>query len=104
MFEFGEYPNIWKNEVITPIPKAYPSKSESDLRPISGALNFAKVADKIMSSYIIHDMEPTRDQSQYGNEKGLSINHLLIQMLHQILKAVDTNNTSEKRAVILSIG
>ena len=45
MFEFGEYPNLWKNEVITPIPKVFPSKSESDLRPISGALNFAKVAD-----------------------------------------------------------
>ena len=103
MFETGDYPSLWKNEYITPIPKNYPSKSESDLRPISGVLNFAKVADKVISSYIIHDMEPYRDQSQYGNEKGLSINHLLIKMIHQILKAVDSNTVNDKMAVILSM-
>ena len=103
MFESGEYPELWKNEFITPIPKVYPSKSESDMRPISGVLNFAKVADKVISSYIVHDMEPHRDKSQYGNEKGLSIDHLLIKMLHHILKAVDNNSASDKRAVILSM-
>ena len=103
MFESGDYPNLWKNEFITPIPKVFPSKTESDLRPISGVLNFAKVADKIISSYIIQDMEPYRDPSQYGNEKGLSINHLLIKMLHQILKAVDNNSASDKKAVILNM-
>ena len=103
MFESGDYPTLWKSEFITPIPKIHPSKSESDLRPISGVLNFAKVADKIISSYIINDMEPHRDMSQYGNEKGLSINHLLVKMLHQILKSVDTNTVNEKMAVILSM-
>ena len=103
MFEKGDYPNLWKNEFITPIPKVFPSKSESDLRPISGVLNFAKIADKIISSYIIQDMEPHRDRAQYGNEKGLSINHLLVQMIHQILKAVDHNSASEKKAVIWSM-
>ena len=103
MFESGDYPTLWKSEFITPIPKIHPSKSESDLRPISGVLNFAKVADKIISSYIINDMEPHRDMSQYGNEKGLSINHLLVKMLHQILKSVDTNTVNQKMAVILSI-
>ena len=103
MFESGEYPQLWKNEFITPIPKIHPAKSESDMRPISGVLNFAKVADKVISSYIMHDMEPHRDKSQYGNEKGLSIDHLLIKMLHHILKAVDNNSASDKRAVILSM-
>ena len=103
MFETGDYPNLWKSEFITPIPKVNPSKSENDLRPISGVLNFAKVADKIISSYIVNDMEPNRDKSQYGNEKGLSINHLLIKMLHQILKEVDNNSLHEKKAVILSL-
>ena len=53
MFESGEYPAIWKNEIITPIPKVHPAESEGDLRPISGVSNFAKVADKVITNYII---------------------------------------------------
>ena len=39
--------------------------------------------------YLIMDMAPTRDPSQYGNEKKLSRHHYLIKMLNRILTAVD---------------
>ena len=48
-------------------------------------------------------MAETRDDSQYGNEKGLSIEHYLIKMFHKILCAVDTNSQDEAYAVILSM-
>ena len=46
-------------------------------------------------------MAPSRDKSQFGNEKGLSVQHYLIKMLHQILLSLDKNSLYESFAVIL---
>ena len=48
-------------------------------------------------------MASSRDSSQYGNEKGLSIEHYLIKMIHKILCAVDHNSQKDAYAVILSM-
>ena len=32
--KFGEYPDIWKLETVTPAPKKYPPQSPKDLEPI----------------------------------------------------------------------
>ena len=103
MFEQGTYPELWKQEFITPIAKSHPVQSVSGLRPVSCCLNFAKATDRIISSLIIQDMAPTRDLAQYGNETGVSINHLLVSMLHKILSAVDKNSEREKMAVMLTM-
>ena len=95
----GQYPNLWKHEIITPVPKIFPPEKLKDLRKISGLLNFSKIAEKAIGELIIQDMKPTRDLSQFGNEKNLSIQHYLIQMLHTILKALDQKET----AVILQL-
>jgi hypothetical protein len=81
----GEYPRIYKYEISTPVPKAYPTESLFQLRNISGLLNFDKIYEKLISQLIISDMETKLDPSQFGNQKGISIQHYLIQMLHRIL-------------------
>ena len=101
MFIDGKCPEIWKTEYITPVPKLSKISKMSEFRPISGPLNFARIADKLMASYITQDM--TKDPKQYGNEKGLSINHYLVKMIDKILKSVDKNSIREKNAVILSM-
>ena len=35
--------------------------------------NLSKIEDKILSKFMISDMKKSRDTSQYGNEKGLSV-------------------------------
>ena len=45
-------------------------------------------------------MKPGRDSSQYGNEKGLSINHYLIKLIHKTLTILDTNSKGNTAAVI----
>ena len=52
---------------------------------------------------MIADMKPQMDRSQYGNERGLSIQHYLIKMLHRILTELDKNGKNEKKAVILNM-
>jgi hypothetical protein len=99
----GEYPRIYKFEVCTPVPKRYPTTSTSDLRNISGLLNFDKIAEKLLSDLMISDMQSKMDPAQYGNQQGLSIQHYLIQMLHRILTVLDNNKRRETFAVIANL-
>ena len=68
----GEYANIWKIEIVTPVPKVFPPSTEEELRKISCTKNFSKVFESILSEFLIEDMKPTSDPSQFGNEKGVS--------------------------------
>ena len=99
----GIYPNIWKKEVVSPVPKVFPPEKLQHLRKIAGLFNFSKIMDKILSELLVKDMSLSRDKSQYGNEVGLSVQHYLIKMLHQILLALDTNSQSESFAVIMNM-
>ena len=89
----GQWPNIYKKEYVTPVPKVFPPQDISDLRNISGLLNFDKVAEKIIAELMIEDMSKFLDPSQYANQKGLSLQHYLIQMINKIL--IDTDNNSK---------
>ena len=44
----GEYPNIYKYEISTPVPKIYPPEKVLQMRNISGLLNFDKVIQKLI--------------------------------------------------------
>ena len=99
----GEYPDIYKLEIVTPAPKIYPPQSAKDLRKISGTLNCSKIFEKVISEVMVDDMRPTRDPSQYGNSKGVSTQHYLVKMVDRILTILDTNNQQEKRAVIVQL-
>ena len=103
MVRRGEFPNIWKLEMVTPCPKVYPPASINDLRKISGLKNFSKIAEKMLGKFLISDMSRTRDPSQYGNEKGVSVNHYLIKIIHEILVSVDRNSANQKFAVFCSL-
>ena len=99
----GEYPQIYKFEISTPVPKVHPPKTTSEIRNISGLLNFDKITEKLLSELIISDMSDSVDPSQYGNQKGVSIQHYLIKMIHRILTALDNNSRKEIFAVIVNL-
>ena len=102
-FSQGIYPNLWKKEYVTPVPKIHPPEKISDLRRISGLMNLSKITDKIIAELISEDMKHSRDKAQYGNQKKVSIQHYLVKMLHQILCNLDQNSTSKSFAVILEM-
>ena len=99
----GEYPDIYKFETCTPVPKKYPVKSTSQLRNISGLFHFDKIYEKLISQLIISDMEASLDPKQFGNQKGRSIQHYLVLMIHKILEALDKNAKGEVSAVIANL-
>ena len=94
MVSRGEFPDIWKLEMVTPAPKVYPPPTVNDLRKISGLKNLSKTAEKVLGEFMISDMSGSRDPSQYGNEKGISVNHYLIRMINKILVKVDRNSAN----------
>ena len=102
-FTQGIYPNLWKLEFVTPVPKVHPPEKLSDLRKISGLFNLSKITDKIIAEIITEDMKVTRDKAQYGNLKKVSVQHYVIKMVHKILTSVDENTISKSMAVILEM-
>ena len=63
---------------------AYPPKLLKCLRNISGLMTFNKIEEKYIAEMIISDIKDTLDPSQYGNQKGISINHYLIKIIFHI--------------------
>ena len=98
-----EYPRIYKFEICTPVPKQFPPENTSQLRNISGLLTFDKVAEKLIAELMITDMEKQLDPGQFGNQKGVSIQHYLIQMLHRILSVLDNNSKGDTFAVVANL-
>ena len=47
----GVYPDLWKLETVTPAPKVHPVEQLSQLRKISGLLNFSKVTKKSWQNF-----------------------------------------------------
>ena len=99
----GKWPDIFKVEIVTPVPKEFPPKDIDQLRNISGLLNLDKVAEKLDSKLIIADMKEKLDPSQYANQPGLSIQHYLIKFIDRILGALDGSSKGEKCAILATL-
>jgi hypothetical protein len=58
--------------MVTPAAKVYqyPPPSRND--------DFSKITEKNLGDFLIADMSNSRDHSQYGIEKGISVNYYLI--------------------------
>ena len=65
----GVWPDIFKHEIVTPVPKVFPPKSVEDLRNISGLITLNKIAEKAIGELMIIDMKEKLDPSQYANQK-----------------------------------
>ena len=59
----GIWPEIYKIEAITPIPKVFPVKSVTNLRPISILYTFDKIMESVIGELVINDMSATSDKS-----------------------------------------
>ena len=69
----GAWPTIFKEEIVTPVPKTFPQKDIDDLRDITGLFTFNKIAEKVIGELMINDMKAKLDPSQYSNQKGILI-------------------------------
>ena len=83
--KLGKWSKLYKSEMVTPVPKVFPTKSPEDLRNISGLLTFNKISEQLVAELMISDIMTDLDISQYANQKGVSLQHYLIKMINRIL-------------------
>ena len=95
------YPLPWKHEWVVPAEKVNNPTSLKDLRKISLTSECSLIFEGFIKDWIMEDISPKIDKSQYGNQKGTSTEHLMVNLVDKILKLLDNNNN--KSAVIASM-
>ena len=100
----GIWPNILKNEIVTAVPKIYPSIKIENLRNKTGLLTLNKITERCIGELMLKDMKKKKLYvSQYANQKGIGIQHYLINMIDRILLALDNCANGEVKAVIATL-
>ena len=69
-----QYPDIWKNEVITPVPKITNPKRVKDLRKISSTSDYSKVFEGFLRDWILEDIGPNIVLANLGARNALRQN------------------------------
>ena len=87
----GVWTDYLKHEIVTPIPKVPQPKVIDDLRNISDLMNLNKILEKVTCKMVVSDMKKNIDPAQFGNKKGVSIQHYLIKLLDRVISALDRN-------------
>ena len=95
----GIFPNIWKQELVTPVPKMEYPKEIKDTRKISCLSDYCKVFEGFLKKWILDDISKSESFSQFGGKKGIGAEHMLVCMVDRILKLLDTR---EGRALVIS--
>ena len=57
----------------------------------------------MIAELMIADMAKSLDPSQFANQKGISLQHYLIQMISKILSDTDNNAKGEVNAIIATL-
>ena len=60
-----------------------------------------KIQEKLIAELICSDIQENIDPSQYGNQKSLSIQHYLVNMIHKFLS--DAKSATEVTAVLATM-
>ena len=87
-----DWPQQWKKETVTVIPKGQTPQDFSDYRNLSCTALFSKVLEAIVLEKI--NTEVNVDRVQFGGTKRCGIEHLLIEAWDRILNHLDDNRAS----------
>ena len=79
----GVFPAIWKQSVITPIPKVQSAKALDKLRPISLTKLFGRSFEKCLADWTLEEISPHININQYGNIPDSSTTHNLVDLVDE---------------------
>ena len=88
----GVVPSQWKQANVIPLPKTTPP-SVDKLRPVSLTSNLAKIAEGRVSKLVVDSIQDQVDERQYGNQKGMSTTHCLIDVYHRLVSEAEKSAT-----------
>ena len=94
------FPDAWKMEIVTPIPKIQFPHNYSDLRKISCTSDYSKLFESVLKEFILKDINSNLPLSQYGGRIGVGTEHLIVNFIDRVLNMLDS--TRDKAAVLAS--
>ena len=95
----GIFPDIWKEELVTPMPKKEVLKEIKDTRKIACLSDYCKIYESFLKTWILEDISENESFSQFGGKKGVGAEHMLVCLVDRILKLLETK---EGRAAVIS--
>ena len=95
------YPRPWKHEWVVPAEKVPNPATVKDLRKISLTSEFSLAFEGVIKDWLMEDISPNLDPSQFGNQKGTSTEHMIVCLMDRVLQLLDNNNN--KSAVIAAL-
>ena len=91
-FAEGTWPEAWRRETQTVIPKCANPTSFDELRNLSCTNLFSKLMEVFLLERL--QSEVSTRSNQYGGTKGSGTNHFLIHTYHQIMSALEDNKNT----------
>ena len=88
----GVFPRRWKKAFAVPVPKTTLPDSLDDIRPVSLTPNPGKTLERIVADEVWKTFTPQLDPRQYGNVKGSSCLHYLVDFIDFVSTNVDKKN------------
>ncbi|XP_072163242.1 uncharacterized protein [Diadema setosum] len=92
-FAQATVPMPWKQANVTPVPKSSPTTIHN-LRPVALTDHFAKIAVHFIAKDVLRAMISRLDPAQYGNLKGASTSHYLVDVMHMLHSHTDKPATA----------
>ena len=77
----GLYPDLWKRELVTPVPKVSSPLTIKDVRKISCTSEYSKLYEGHLKNWILEDIGPQIDLAQFGNQSGTGTEHMLVHLI-----------------------
>jgi hypothetical protein len=90
-YQEGVVPTQWKRAIVVPIPKTKPARADK-LRPVSLTDCFSKISEGFMTKWVLEDIGEKIDPQQFGNIKGISTSHYLVNLLHTLHQGANKVN------------
>ena len=88
----AQWPDVWKTEYVTPIPKKTIPESADDLRNISCTQLLSKVYESFVLDWLVTQIDLRTNQ--FGGMKGSGAEHFLTELWQQVLENIEDQRAS----------
>ena len=88
----GIFPRRWKKAYAVPVPKTATPCTLDDVRPVSLTPNPSKSLERVVAEEVWKTIYPQLDRRQFGNIKGSSCLHYLVDFIDFVSSNVDKSN------------
>jgi hypothetical protein len=99
----GDFPNIWKKAIVTPVPKVKGSNKHGDYRPVSLLPLMSKLVEihlnKILRLHIDHHLS----NNQYGFRQGRFTVDAILTLQHYVLKGFEACEKAKRPTSVVVV-